>query len=406
MFGKSNRIVIVLLLALCTMTGWSSPANPGEPYQANVALSLDPAKIEATLRWRDDVGQIDAIVPTLDKELTTSSAQGMSFIEIDPEVVGSSISALEGTDLDRSLLTGSESKDKFYVLENNLRITNPGSATCQGLKLEVPLMADIDSPYQELVAEEFSVEPLILNEADNGNRIGTFAFNDIGPGQETIFTQRYIVKVDGSDWLQSAGQVALGNTEPYLAAAPKIESNAPEIKAVASQIIDEAHAEDSLNLARRAFDFTHRTLKYDSTAPSANKGALAGLKAKAGVCEEFASLFVATCRASGVPARIVNGYASDVSELAGEGNAANLTGRRHQWAEFYLEGKGWIPADPTLTNSLNPMFGELPVGYYLAQNYGDLPIRGWYRGGQVSIGFEHKLAKTVGTEDNEQVSQF
>lgn len=398
MFGKSNRIVIALLLALCTITGWPSPVNQVRTDQATAAVAADPANNQVTLPLGDGLGHIEVNVLNADEEKTSPPAQGMSFIEIDMEVVGSSISILEAP--------GPDSEERFYILENNLRIANPSSAACQDLKLEVPLMADIDSPYQELVGEEFSVEPLKLNEAHNGNRIGTFAFGDIAPGQETIFTQRYIVKVEGSDWLQSEGQVVLGDPEPYLAAAPKIESNAPEIKAVASQIIDEAHAEDSLTLARRAFDFTHRTLEYDSTAPSANKGALAGLKAKAGVCEEFASLFVATCRASGVPARIVNGYASDVSELAGEDDAANLTGRRHQWAEFYLEGKGWIPADPTLTNCFNPMFGELPAGYYLAQNYGDSPIRGSYRGGQVSIGFEDKLARTADIADNEKGSQF
>jgi len=404
MFGKSNRIVIILLLALCTITGWSSPVNPGEPYQATVAFSADLAKNEAPLPLGNDRGHTDTSVLNADQEQTSSTAPELSFIEINLEVVGSSISTLEETEPDNSLLTGSDPNEKFYVLENNLRIANPGSVTCQNLKLEVPLMADIDSPYQELVGEEFSVEPLSLNEADNGNRIGTFAFNDIAPGQETIFTQRYIVKVDGSDWLKSEEQVVLGDSEPYLEAAPKIECNAPEIKAVAIQISDKANTEDSLTLARRAFDFTHCTLEYDSTAPSANKGALAGLKAKAGVCEEFASLFVATCRASGVPARIVNGYASDIGELAGADDAANLTGRRHQWAEFYLEGKGWIPADPTLTSCFNPMFGELPAGYYLAQNYGDSPIRGSYRGGQVSIGFEDKLAKTLGIADNNHSS--
>jgi len=398
MFGKLNRIVIVLLLALFTVTGWSSQLNQGRMVQASVAVAGDLANNQVTLPLGDDLGHIEVNVLNADGEKTSSTAQGMSIIEIDMEVVGSSISTMEAP--------GPDSKEKFYILENNLRIANPGLAACHDLKLEVPLMADIDSPYQELVGEEFSVEPLKLSEAYNGNRIGTFAFGDIAPGQETIFTQRYIVKVEGSDWLQSEGQVVLEDPEPYLAAAPKIESNAPEIKAVASEIIDEAHAQDSLALARRAFDFTHRTLEYDSTAPSANKGALAGLQAKAGVCEEFASLFVATCRASGIPARIVNGYASDVSQLAGDYNAANLNGRRHQWAEFYLEGKGWIPADPTLTNCFNPMFGELPAGYYLAQNYGDSPIRGSYRGGKVSIGFEDKLAKTANIADNEKGSQF
>ena len=55
-----------------------------------------------------------------------------------------------------------------------------------------------------------------------------------------------------------------------------------------------------------------------------------------GECGDFAALFIALSRAKGIPARPVVGYW-----------AISGINQTHVWAEFYLEGLGWIPVDPT-----------------------------------------------------------
>jgi hypothetical protein len=67
---------------------------------------------------------------------------------------------------------------------------------------------------------------------------------------------------------------------------------------------------------------------------------------KAGFCEHFASVFVFTMRAAGVPARVVTGY------QGGELNPVDsiITVRQsdaHAWAEVFLLGRGWVRVDPT-----------------------------------------------------------
>ncbi len=52
----------------------------------------------------------------------------------------------------------------------------------------------------------------------------------------------------------------------------------------------------------------------------------------------YAVLFCALARGQGVPARPVAGYLID----------RELQAARHYWAEFYIEGVGWIPVDPVL----------------------------------------------------------
>ena len=47
-------------------------------------------------------------------------------------------------------------------------------------------------------------------------------------------------------------------------------------------------------------------------------------------------LYVAILRSAGIPARPVAGVSVDASRQA----------RPHYWAEFLIEGIGWVPADP------------------------------------------------------------
>ncbi|MEQ8199998.1 MAG: transglutaminase-like domain-containing protein [Syntrophomonadaceae bacterium] len=253
-------------------------------------------------------------------------------------------------------------------------------------------MADLDSPYQDVVKEEFSPQPTEIRKMGDGTRTGVFSFEDIAPGTCTVLTQKYTVRLDGSNWLNNGGGEILIDPRAYLGPAAKIECADPRIQAVALRINPNGDIDD-LGVAQKAFEFTRSTLTYNSYSPSANQGALAGLQAGSGCCEEYASLFVAVCRASGIPARIVNGYANDRDELAEDETLINMTGRRHQWAEFYLDGKGWIPVDPTLSIDMRPVFGQLPTGCYVAENYGDRQVTGKYRGGKLAIQFQDQVAR-------------
>ena len=59
-----------------------------------------------------------------------------------------------------------------------------------------------------------------------------------------------------------------------------------------------------------------------------------------GKCADISAVFVALLRAAGVPARDVYGL-----RMASPKNG-EITGDFHCWAEFYVPGIGWVPADP------------------------------------------------------------
>ncbi len=68
-----------------------------------------------------------------------------------------------------------------------------------------------------------------------------------------------------------------------------------------------------------------------------------------GKCADLNGLFVALCRASGVPARDVYGARVAKSEFGYRSLGAgteNITRAQHCRAEVFLTGYGWVPADP------------------------------------------------------------
>lgn len=67
---------------------------------------------------------------------------------------------------------------------------------------------------------------------------------------------------------------------------------------------------------------------------------------RAGVCDEFSTIFIAFCRATGIPARRVLGYglnAADLSKLL----YRDISGYFHSWAEVWVPDYGWLTVDPT-----------------------------------------------------------
>ena len=92
--------------------------------------------------------------------------------------------------------------------------------------------------------------------------------------------------------------------------------------------------------ARAIYDYTVDNLSYDKSGTGWGRGDINyACDAKSGNCTDFHALLIGLCRASGIPARFVIGF--PLPEEKREGSI----GGYHCWAEFYLEGKGWIPVD-------------------------------------------------------------
>ncbi len=97
---------------------------------------------------------------------------------------------------------------------------------------------------------------------------------------------------------------------------------------------------DPLAKARAIYDYVVSTMKYDKTGEGWGRGdAIYACNIRKGNCTDFHALFIGMMRASGIPARFEIGFPLPESKAAGE-----IPGY-HCWAEFYLDGVGWVPVD-------------------------------------------------------------
>ena len=114
------------------------------------------------------------------------------------------------------------------------------------------------------------------------------------------------------------------------------------------------------------FDYVPNSTKVDSPIDDA-------LRARQGVCQDFAHVMIALVRQLKIPCRYVSGYLYHGSEDKDRSPA----GATHAWVEAYLGEAGWVAFDPT--NNL--LECERHVCVAVGRDYADVPpTRGVYRG--------------------------
>ncbi len=135
----------------------------------------------------------------------------------------------------------------------------------------------------------------------------------------------------------------------------------------------------------------HTEMAYESDSTEVGTPALEALQLRKGVCQDFAHIMVACCRAMGVPARYVSGYLL-TSPAPGQPRLIG-SDASHAWASVYCpvaseaggltlaEGQSpgiWLDFDPT--NKRAP--GEDYVTLATGRDFLDVsPMRGVIRGG-------------------------
>jgi len=146
--------------------------------------------------------------------------------------------------------------------------------------------------------------------------------------------------------------------QAFLKPSPLIESEDDQILKLAQEITaDKATAWQQV---QAIFQWVRENVDYRE---GELKGALAALRDGNGDCEEFASLIIALCRASGIPARTV--WVPD-----------------HCYCEFYLQdakGKGhWIACDGTRTYPFGSVYDPRVI-LQKGDNFYNSAQRKWMR---------------------------
>ncbi|OBJ87422.1 hypothetical protein A9W97_17550 [Mycobacterium gordonae] len=117
-----------------------------------------------------------------------------------------------------------------------------------------------------------------------------------------------------------------------------------------------------LEQARRFYDYVTGAMTYNAAEQSFLGSTAHALTCSVGNCNDIHALFVSLCRSAGIPARFVLGQALEAPAEAGE--SCDVCGY-HCWAEFFIAGLGWLPADASCATKYGThgLFGTLETNH-------------------------------------------
>jgi transglutaminase-like putative cysteine protease len=218
---------------------------------------------------------------------------------------------------------------------------------------------------QKILGIRYSLQPDAVYDK-GGNRYARFVIQQPKqPIEIAIEVDAEVYRYDFATVLARDGNrrcEKAADLKQWLIDEPYVEQQAPEIQEVARRV----KGKDEEEIVRKSLEFVVKTLQHKGYG-AGDHGAVWALREKKGDCTEFTDLFVSLCRANGLPARTQEGYLirrafpTWLQELL-----SSFDTPKHDWAEVYLTGYGWVPFDPLLTHVGRATFEQLkPVYLYL-----------------------------------------
>jgi transglutaminase-like putative cysteine protease len=133
-----------------------------------------------------------------------------------------------------------------------------------------------------------------------------------------------------------------------------------------------ATASGPMDLAERACTWTRNAMTYRHGVTDVHTPAATALAGGAGVCQDFAHVMLAVCRAAGLPARYVSGH------LMGEGGS-------HAWVEVVMNDSSDRHPGRTVAVAFDPTHERRAEGGYftvaVGRDYADVaPTSGTFEG--------------------------
>ena len=231
---------------------------------------------------------------------------------------------------------------------------------------------------------EISPTPSSLTEKKDffGNLITNFSIEK--QHKELVVTARSIIKrsyelQDNIKDFPKSYQLTLEDAKkelntitPEILDAKQFVLDSKFIKNISPKI--KAYAEVSFKKERSVYEAANELMKrifteftFDSGFSTIATPIDKVMKAKKGVCQDFAQLAIACVRSVGLPARYVSGY---IETLPPPGKEKLVgTDASHAWFSVYIPNFGWVDFDPT--NNQIPKNQHIITSY--GRDYYDVP---------------------------------
>jgi transglutaminase-like putative cysteine protease len=140
----------------------------------------------------------------------------------------------------------------------------------------------------------------------------------------------------------------------------------PELEELARELgVDRRDGRDPLEVLRTLNRDLYRTFSYVKKSTAVDSPIEDALRARQGVCQDFAHIMITLARNLRIPCRYVSGYLHHDSEHADRSGE----GATHAWVEALLPGLGWTGFDPT-----NDLIAEgRHIRTAIGRDYSDVP---------------------------------
>lgn len=205
-----------------------------------------------------------------------------------------------------------------------------------------PITTEVAIPpstsYQDVFIERIKPKPRNVVFDEDGNWLAEYTLSPAQTQEVTVSGKVTLLLTPKRDELLDEEK------KRYLQPSLHWDSNSEVIQKRASQ----------LKTPAAIYRYVVETLRYDYSRLTQDKprlGASAALQNRnSAVCLEFTDLFIALARASGIPAREVDGFA--FTDNATERPLSLVKDILHAWPEYYDEElMAWVMVDPTWGNT-------------------------------------------------------
>ena len=242
----------------------------------------------------------------------------------------------------------------------------PGLVKSMDIYIAIPT----NRSNQEIIKVNFSKNLTDKLTDQWGQEVAHYHFTNIKPDQRVVATMTVQAKLYDVNYFIYPEQVGNLSDIPenlkkqYLIDENKYQYHNPVIQKAVKQAV--GNEQNVYWIVRKIFDYVREHMYYErsggwNTAPTV-------LARGNGSCSEYSFVFIAMCRAAGVPARYVG-------SVAFRGEETSMDDVYHRWVEVYMPNYGWIPVDPsggdqTLPANQAAHFGHLYRGYLITTQSG------------------------------------
>ncbi len=246
-----------------------------------------------------------------------------------------------------------------FILKREMSYINEMKTELKKGFVEIMIGQKDFTEYQDDKKITITPAPDEIREDEYGNLYAYYDVTGYKPGRSLNISIERILEANTYLKEISARSEATvtDENELYVESQTRVDCDDSEIIAKANELT--RGVSSSYKKALALFEYVNTQMEYTTAKTYANQGSLSALKTKKGVCEEYATLYAALCRAIHIPCKVVEGYRFEKKIVKDSETVFDTTIGEyvltqpeyayeiisHVWNEIYLDDYGWTPVD-------------------------------------------------------------